>query len=372
MVPALGEILRKQLEAKHVISLMCLIVFLATKSVSEASYWISSLAGIFLGIAVMSSVHHAEIIAHKIGEGLGTLVLALCVTVIEVGLIVSLMSQSASGSDSAVLARDTIFAAVMIITNGMVGLCLILGGLKFKEQEFQVQGSKSLLVVLITLSFLVFVLPNYTTTAVGPFYNSTQMIFVGLICILLYLVFVLFQTKTHKAYFEAANDSSHFELPGHEAHEPSKVDAWLSFVSLTLSLIAVIGLAKMISPVIEQGIVYLGAPKSTVGLLIAVIVLLPETWAAINAARANRLQTSLNLALGSGIASIALTIPAVIVYSMFEGQKLALGLDPKNTAFMVMTFMVGAITLGAGKSTLLQGAVHVVILLAYFVTSFIP
>ncbi|HMN69104.1 MAG TPA: ionic transporter y4hA [Bdellovibrionales bacterium] len=346
------------------ISLFCIAMFFVTKGWADANYWVSILAASFLGIAVMSSVHHAEIIAHKIGEGLGTLVLALCVTVIEVGLIVSLMSLAG--------ARDTVFAAVMIITNGMVALCLILGGLKFKEQEFQVQGSQSLLVVLVTLSFIVFALPNYTTTTSGPTYNSPQMIFIGVICVLLYLLFVFFQTRTHKAYFEPVVEGQADAGANSDPHEVSKVDAWLSFVSLVLSLIAVIGLAKMISPTIERGIEFIGAPKSTVGLLIAFIVLLPETWAAINSARANRLQTSLNLALGSGIASIALTVPALIVYSIYGGRELALGLDPKNMAFMVMTFLVAALTLGTGKSTLLQGAVHGVILLTYFVMSFIP
>ncbi|MBL7542818.1 MAG: ionic transporter y4hA [Bdellovibrionaceae bacterium] len=370
MIPTTTQIFRKSVEPKHLISTLCIVIFLTTKSFADANYWISILAATFLGIAVMTSVHHAEIIAHKLGEGLGTLVLALCVTVIEVGLIISLMSQV--GSESSYLARDTIFAAVMIITNGMVALCLILGGLKFKEQEFQVQGSRSLLVVLVTLSFLVFVLPNYTTTTAGPTYNSVQMIFIGLVCVLLYLLFIFFQTTSHKAYFEAGSEGSPESTASHDAHEVSKIDAWLSFISLCLSLIAVIGLAKMISPAIERGIVSIGAPKSTVGLLIAVIVLLPETWAAVNAARANRLQTSLNLALGSGIASIALTIPAVIIYSFYNNLDLALGLTPKNMVFMVMTFLVATLTLGTGKSTLLQGAVHGVILLTYFVVSFIP
>jgi Ca2+:H+ antiporter len=369
MVVSAAQFLRKGFEPQHLLSTLCFIVFLVTKSFSETNYWISTVAAVFLGIAVMSSVHHAEVIAHKIGEGLGTLVLALCVTIIEVGLIISLMTQA--GSDAAVLARDTVFAAVMIITNGMVALCLILGGLKYKEQEFQVQGSKSLFVVLITLATLVFILPNYTITTSGPTYSTAQMIFIAIICILLYMLFIFFQTHTHKAYFEPATDETVPARP-QDIHEISAADAWLSFISLCVSLVAVIGLAKIISPLIEQGINSIGAPKSTVGLLIAVIVLLPETWAAISAARANRLQTSLNLALGSGIASIALTIPVVIAYSLYAGREISLGLDPKNMVFLAMTFLVGILTLGTGKSTLLQGAVHAVILLTYFAMSFIP
>ncbi|WP_374000019.1 calcium:proton antiporter [Bdellovibrio bacteriovorus] len=371
MIMSAAQFVRKGLEPQHLISSLSLLVFLMSSFFAEGNLWVSITAAIFLGVAVMSSVHHAEVIAHKIGEGLGTLVLALCVTIIEVGLIVSLMNQSTGGSEASVLARDTVFAAVMIITNGMVSLCLILGGLKYKEQEFQVQGSKSLMVVLMTLALLVFVLPNYTTTTSVGTYNTPQMIFIGAICVLLYLLFIFFQTTTHKAYFEAVDKASDI-APIEATHEISIADAWLSFISLSVSLVAVIGLAKMISPLIEQGVDYLGAPKSVVGLLIAGIVLLPETWAAINAARANRLQTSLNLALGSGIASIALTIPTVIVFCLLTNQSLMLGLSNKDMVFMIMTFMAGMITLGTGKATLLQGAVHGVILLTYFVMSFIP
>lgn len=360
--------MRKFLEIKHLLPVISLIVLAATKGLVESSFWFSISATVFLGISVMSSVHHAEIIAHKIGEGLGTLVLALSVTIIEVGLILSLMGQN--GPDSSYLARDTVFAAVMIVTNGIVGLCLILGGLKFKEQEFQVQGSKSLFVVLIALCFLVFVIPNYTSSTSGGTYSQTQMIFIAAFSLILYFLFVVFQTKTHKSYFEPTDTNQGQDAIAHE--EVSKFDAWLSFASLCISLIAVIGLAKMLSPTIESGLLYLGAPKSTVGLLIAAIVLLPEAWAAVASARANRLQTSLNLALGSGIASIALTIPVVIAYAIYTGSTLTLGLDAKNMAFMAMTFAIGTLTLGTGKSTLLQGAVHAVILLTYFVMSIIP
>ncbi len=371
MIMTAKEFFKKGFEPKHLISTLCFLVLIFSKPFVDSSYWVSIGATVFLGVAVMSSVHHAEIIAHKIGEGLGTLVLALSVTIIEVGLIVSLMNQVGEGAS--VLARDTVFAAVMIITNGMVALCLILGGLKYKEQEFQVQGSKSLLVVLITLSALVFVLPNYTTTTAGPTYNLAQLVFIGVVCILLYLLFVFFQTTSHKAYFEPINEKSVATTTEQSVtHDISNVDAWLSFISLAVSLVAVIGLAKVISPIIESGIVYFGAPKSTVGLIIASIVLAPETWAAVNSSRANRLQTSLNLALGSGIASIALTIPAVIAYSLYEGRDLVLGLEPKNLVFLFLTFLVGALTMGTGKSTLLQGAVHGVILLTYFVLSFVP
>lgn len=361
--------LKEFFQIKHLIPLFSIIILFATKDIIETNVLYALIPVTLLGIAVMTSVHHAEVIAHKIGEGLGTLVLALSVTIIEVGLILSLMGKN--NPESSILARDTVFAAVMIVTNGIVALCLILGGIKFREQEFQVQGSKSLLVILITLSFLVFVLPNYTsTTSVGS-YSPIQGIVIGVISLVLYALFIIFQTKTHKSYFEPT--VSDIDVIKDETHpETGSTEAWMSFFSLCTSLIAVIGLAKVLSPTIEAGVAHIGAPKSAVGLLIASLVLLPESWAAVSAARANRLQTSLNLALGSGIASIALTIPVVIGYSLYMDSELILGLDPKNLTFMAMTFAVGIVTLGTGKSTLLQGAVHGGILTAYFLMSFIP
>ncbi len=362
-------ILKKALETKHLIPILALAVFLVTKTLGDIGFGLTVLSTVFLGISILSSVHHAEIIAHKIGEGLGTLVLALSVTIIEVGLILSLMGQG--GEEASILARDTVFAAVMIVTNGIVAICLILGGLKFKEQEFQVQGSKSLFVVLIALCFLVFVLPNFTTSTAGATYSNYQMIYIGGTLLVLYVLFIIFQTKTHKSYFEPAVGI--LKPEDQISHDiVTTTDAWLSFLSLCVSLVTVIGLAKILSPTIEMVVVYLGAPKSVVGLLIALIVLLPEAWAAVISARANRLQTSLNLALGSGIASIALTIPFVIVFSLLNGTPLTLGLDGKGMAFMFMTFAIGTLTLGTGKSTLLQGAVHGIILVTFFVMAFIP
>lgn len=369
-IVATRDFFKTFIQIKHLLPLVALSGLWLTKGKIDPNIIYTVLEFCFLGLSVMVSVHHAEIIAHKIGEGLGTLVLALSVTIIEVGLIISLMGKG--GEDAAILARDTVFSAVMIITNGMVALCLILGGLKFKEQEFQVQGSRSLLVVLIALSGLVFVLPNHTSTGTYGAFSSLQGIVIGGICLILYFLFVIFQTKTHKSYFEPMVQGDGEVDDGHGGHEISNVDAWLSFFSLCTSLIAVILLAKKLSPTIEYIIVTLGAPKSAVGLLIATIVLLPETWAAITAARNNRLQTSLNLALGSGIASIALTIPVVIGYSIYIQKDLVLGLDGKGLAFLMMTFGVGIITLGTGKTTLLQGAVHGGILTAYFLLSFIP
>lgn len=328
----------------------------------------SLIAAVFLGIAVLASVYHAEDIAHSIGEGLGTLVLALSITVIEVGLIVSIMSNGGEGASA--VARDTVFAAVIIILNGIVGTCLLLGGLKYKEVGFQFRGANSLLVVLIALSVICFILPNFTTSIIGPYYNAGQLIFVSIISILLYGALVISQTKTHKYYYESAQQSPE------EAEEDSGPivvkELLLSFAALLVGLTGVIGLAKFMAPAVEMGVVTLGAPKAVVGLLIATIVLLPEAITAVLAARENRLQTSLNLALGSGAASIALTIPIVSVYSIITEQPFMLGVDQKGMVFLILSFIICSLTLGNGKATALHGIVQLIILFAFFVVTLIP
>lgn len=333
--------------------------------VGKLTPWVTIVAILALGVAVMTGVHHAEVIASRVGPSLGALVLAISVTVIEVGLITSLMLVDSP--DSAVVARDTVFSAIIIVTNGIVGVCLLLGGLKYHEIGFQVQGASSLLCVLAALSGLTLVLPNYTTTTGGGTYSDVQLIFASAAALLLYIALVLSQTRTHKDYFEGPTQDMHAQ-----AHLPSRSETWISFVGLLMSLSVVIGLAKSLSPAIEFGVSTIGAPREVVGIVIALLVLAPETWAAISAARANQLQTSLNLALGSGAASIALTIPVVAIFSVMTGRSLVLGLDAKSTAFLALTFIVGGLTLGTGRTTALQGAVHLVLLAAYLVLAFIP
>lgn len=345
------------------------VVFLGVFAVPEKSLLVSAIALIFLAVSIMASVYHAEEIAHDIGEGPGALVLALSVTVIEVGLIVSLMT--AGGEGAGAIARDTVFSAVMILCNGIVGLCLFLGGLKYSEVGFQFRGANSLLVVLISLSVFSFILPNYTTSVVGPYYNASQLIFISIVSILLYLSLVVVQTKTHTYYFVSEEEEAKPHVQTAEKSIFSK-QILLSSLSLIIGLVSVIGLAKFIAPMIETGVESIGAPKAIVGLVIASIVLLPEAITALLAARANRLQTSLNLALGSGAASIALTIPVVSIYSIWKEQPLLLGLDSKGTVFLILTFIVGSLTLGNGKATALHGLVHIIILLAFFAVTLIP
>jgi Ca2+:H+ antiporter len=324
----------------------------------------AAVAGVVLIAAVFAAVYHAEVVAHRTGEPFGTLVLALAVTIIEVTLIVSVMLGVAA--DKAGLARDTVFAVVMIVCNGIVGLCLLWGGMRHHEQGFQVQGASAALAVLASLTILTMILPNYTLGTPGPAFSTSQLIFASVVSLVLYGSFVFIQTLRHRDYF--------LPLGGEEeqASPPSNKVALISFGLLLVSLIAIVGLAKTLTPAVEIMILSLGAPKAMVGVAIAMLVLMPESLAAFRAARADRLQTSLNLALGSALASIGLTIPAVAVVSILLGQQLALGLDAKEIVLLALTLLVGVITLGTGRTTVLQGIVHLVIFAVFLFMTIVP
>ncbi|MFM0124418.1 ionic transporter y4hA [Paraburkholderia sp. RL18-101-BIB-B] len=323
------------------------------------------LVGVALCAAVFTAVHHAEVVAHRVGEPFGTLVLAVAVTVIEVALIVSVMLTS--GPEKAGLARDTVFAAVMIVCNGIVGICLLVGGIRHREQDFQSRGAAAALAVLASLSVLTLVMPNYTTTNVGPVLSSSQLAFAGVSSLVLYGVFVFVQTVRHRDYFLAGT-------PDEDVHAapPSAGQAMAAGALLLVCLVAVVLLAKVLSPVVETAVKNAGAPAAVVGIVIAALVLLPEGLAAVRAARADRLQNSLNLALGSALASIGLTIPTVACVFLYTGQPLVLGIDGKETVLLVLTLIVGTLTLSSGRTTILQGAVHLSLFAAYLFLSFAP
>ena len=317
--------------------------------------------------AVIAAVHHAEVVAHRVGEPFGTLVLAVAVTVIEASLILSIMFTG--GEDAAVLPRDTIYAAVMIICNGVVGICVLTGGLAHHEQSFRVEGSSAGLAALIAMSALVLVLPDFTTTTPSGTYSTSQLIFTAVVSAVLWAVFVFIQTVRHRDYFLPVSDVSNADA---HAVPPTNRAAWASFGLLLVSLVAVVGLAKVLSPTIERVVVEAGAPKAVLGIVIAMLVLMPETWAAIRAGRANRLQNSMNLAIGSALASIGLTIPVVAVTAIVFGLPLIMGLEPKDLVMLALTFLVSAVTLGTGRTHMMQGAVHLVIFAAFLFLSFVP
>jgi Ca2+:H+ antiporter len=315
---------------------------------------------------VLAAVHHAEVVAHRVGEPYGTLVLAIAVTVIEVALVLSMML--AGGPEKATLARDSVYSAVMIICGGVVGASITGGALRHREQSFRVDGVSPALAALVALSILVLVLPTFTTSAPTARYSPAQLAFAGTVSLALWSVFIFVQTVRHRDYFlpEGTHDEESHAAP------PSLRETWTSFALLLLSLVVVVGLAKSLSPAIEAAVEKAGAPQAVIGVAIAALVLLPEAWAALRAALANRLQTSMNLALGSALACIGLTIPAVVVASLVLGLPLVLGLEAKDLVLLLLAFLVSTLTLTSGRTHLMQGAVHLVIFAAFLFLTFVP
>ncbi|MFF4648581.1 calcium:proton antiporter [Streptomyces sp. NPDC001380] len=328
------------------------------------------LAGLFLAGAVLAAVHHAEVVAHRVGEPFGSLVLAVAVTVIEVALIVTLMADG--GGKSATLARDTVFAAVMITCNGIVGLCLLVGALRRGVAVFNPEGTGAALATVATLATLSLALPTFTTSAPGPRFSTAQLVFASVASLVLYGLFVATQTVRHRDYFLPVTAQG--ETAGAEEHAgpPSRRAALTSLGLLVPSLVAVVGLAKVESPTIESGVAAAGLPSSVVGVVIALLVLLPESIAAVRAARRDRVQTSLNLGLGSAMASIGLTVPAVAAASVWLKGPLVLGLGPSHLVLLALTVAVGTLTVIPGRATPLQGGVHLAVLAAYLVLAVSP
>ncbi|HEY2677604.1 MAG TPA: hypothetical protein VGI65_11605 [Steroidobacteraceae bacterium] len=325
------------------------------------------ICGITLIGAVIAAVHHAEVVAHRVGEPFGTLILAVAVTVIEASLILSMMV--AGGEHTDVLPRDTIYAAVMIICNGVVGLCLLVGGLAHREQTFRVEGAGAGLAALIVMSALTLVVPAFTTSTARGTLNTSQMAFVAVSSLSLWAIFVFMQTVRHRDYFIPVATKGD---PEAHAEPPALRAAWASFGLLFVSLIGVVGLAKMLSPTIEHVVGAAGAPRAVIGIVIAMLVLLPETWAAARAAHADRLQTSMNLAIGSALACIGLTIPVVVAAGLVLGLPLTLGLEPTDLALLAVTFLMSSVTLGTGRTYMMQGAVHLVLFAAFLFLAFVP
>ncbi|MFZ7174589.1 calcium:proton antiporter [[Pasteurella] aerogenes] len=327
--------------------------------------WLQIAAGMLLIGSVLSAVHHAEVVAHKVGEPFGTIILALAITVIEVALIVSLMV--AGGDNAAYLARDTVFAAIMLILNGILGACLMIGGLKHHEQYFSQKSATTALVTLVSILVLTLILPNFTTSTEGPTYSSAQLLFVAIASLVLYGSFIMVQTVRHRDYFLADDDN-----PTHHAEPPSRKVALISLLFLIIGLGIVVLLAKALSPIIESLVISAGAPLTLVGVIIAAVVLMPEGLAALTAAHRNRLQTSINLALGSALASIGLTIPAVVIVCLIYDINMVLGLDWKSMALLCLSAFVAMLSLNHGRTNMLYGIVLLVNLAAYVFTVIIP
>jgi Ca2+:H+ antiporter len=329
-----------------------------------------TVVALLLAAAVLAAVHHAEVVALRVGEPFGSLVLAVAVTVIEVALILTLMLGG--GKDTSTLARDTVFAAVMITCNGIVGLSLLVGAVKFGTTRFNAEGTGAALATVITLAVTCLVLPNFTTTTMGPEFSGSQLTFVALASLALYGMFVVTQTVRHRDFFLPVTTSGAVLAEDEHASVPSDRRALSSLGLLVVSLVAVVGLAKIESGPIEDAVASLGLPQAVVGVVIALLVLLPESIAAVNAARRDRTQISLNLGLGSAMASIGLTIPSIAVASIWLEGPLLLGLEPTHMVLLALTAVISVLTVVPGRATRLQGGVHLVVLAAYLVLSVQP
>ncbi len=366
MSDAEGGILRSWTTWAPPLAALVMVGLEHAHAIDPDQIWVVPVVSVLLLGSVFAAVHHAEVIGHKVGEPFGSILLALAVTVIEASLIITAM-LTAGGHGNA-LVRDTVFSAVMIVLNGLVGLCLLVGGWRYREQAFRVEGTASSLSVLATLAILTLVLPNATTTKLGPQYSPTQLLFVSVLTILLYGVFVFVQSVRHRDYFvPEAGDAA-----AHDAAPPSNAQTAASAALLLLSLAAVVLVAETLTPQVERSILRAGLPPSFLGVVIAMLVLLPESGAAVRAAYANRVQTSLNLAIGSALATIGLTVPVVGGLSLYLGQELILGLDWEGMALLLLTLFVATLTLATGRATILQGAVHLVIFGVFLLLSAVP
>ncbi|QKW05864.1 ionic transporter y4hA [Streptomyces sp. NA04227] len=329
-----------------------------------------AVVSLVLALAVLSAVHHAETVAHRVGEPFGSLVLAVAVTVIEVALIVTLMADG--GDKAATLARDTVFAAVMITCNGIVGISLLVTSLRHRVAVFNSEGTGAALASVATLATLTLVVPKFTTSKPGPEFSTVQLTFAAISSLVLYGLFVTTQTVRHRSYFLPVTAEGEVISREDHAPRPARATALRSLLLLCLALVGVVGLAKAVSPTIESGVEAAGFPQAVVGVIIALLVLLPETIAAVRAARRDRVQISLNLGLGSAMASIGLTIPAVALATVWLSEPLVLGLGATHMVLLLLTVVVGTLTVVPGRATLLQGGVHLVVLVAYLEFAFTP
>jgi Ca2+:H+ antiporter len=293
-------------------------------------------------------------------------VLTSAVTIIEVALIASVMLADPDGSPT--LARDTVFAVVMTVCNGLTGLCILLGGLRHREQSFSLQGASAYLAVLMVLSTLTLVLPNYTQETPGAAYSQGQLAFVGVITLMLYVGFLYHQTFRHRDDFveETATD----DAPA--LHLPSNRIVIVSSVLLVLALVVVVLLSKKFAAVVEVGRLAIGAPPPVTGLLVALVILLPEGIAAVQAARKDALQKSINLALGSSLATIGLTFPAVVLVTLYIEKPLILGLNAVDTVLLALTLLISTLTFGTGRTNVLFGLVHLTVFMTYLFLTYRP
>ena len=367
---------RGRLQWTVVVPLVAVVVLGAAWS--RHDHWaVLGLVAVALTASVVAAVHHAEVVAHKVGEPFGSLILAVAVTVIEVGLIVMLMTSGGEGTST--YARDTVFAAVMITLNGIVGLSLFAGARKHHLVSFNASGTGSAVATVITLAGVALVLPSFTTSAQGREYSASQLAFAAVASLALYGAFVFTQTIRHRDFFLPVSSDDLGRVTGlldldedNHADPPEAREAWLSFALLLVALVSVVGLAKLLSPTIEEVVQDLGFPYAVVGVVIALLVLAPESIAAVRHAARDHVQISLNLAYGSAMASIGLTIPTIAVAMIWVDGPLELGLEPTQLVLLAITVAVTAFTVVQGRAYALQGFLHLVLLAAFLFLSVQP
>lgn len=324
--------------------------------------WLSSV----ILLSAFSAVRHADCLAIKFGEPYGTLILTLSAIIIEVVMISSVMLH---GQDNPTFARDAMFAVIMIMLNGMVGIALLLGGLRFSEQQYNLQGANAYLVVIIPLAALGMALPDFTTSTQGPTFSNYQAAFLMVVCFGLYGIFLLIQTTRHQRYFEdpVPHSSSDCLTP-----DPDIRSTTMHVLLLIAYLLPVVLLSERLAHPIDYAIEELGAPAALGGLMVAILVLAPEAAGGIRAALADHLQRSVNIFLGSVLSTIGLTIPAVLLIRLLTGKPVVLGLSPSEVTLLFVTLLVSMTTFSSTRTNILQGAVHILLFLAYIMLIFRP
>ena len=316
--------------------------------------------------------HYADQLKELLVEPLGTLLLTLSVAAIEVSLMLVVIFH---GGNNPTMLRDTVYATLMIMLNGMIGLSLITGGWHHFEQSFNLRGSLAFLHLIAPLALILLVMPNSTTTTIGPTLSPEQEIFMGGLCILVYLLFLLMQNTRHKALFIHKQD----EVALHYKPKPTiinnvnrKAAITYAVFGLISSLVPVVLLAEYFGDVINYGIEALKAPTELAALLIAILVLAPEGLSAYRAARTNQMQQAMNICLGSALSTIALTVPCVLLAAGLQNIDLTLGLFASGTTLLYATLFTTLITLSSARTTMLQGNVHIMVFLSYLFFIFYP
>jgi Ca2+:H+ antiporter len=317
-------------------------------------------------------VEEADHLAELLGEPLGTLVLTLSIVIIEVVLIGAV---ALGGEAAPTLGRDTMFAVLMIVLNGVVGLALLLGGLRHHEQAYNLQGAVAYLAVIIPLSVIALILPSFTKAVPVGSLTTTQAAFFSFFTVLLYGIFLVIQTGRHRGFFiEPQHDAAPVATARtpHESRGSSVGVLGRHTLLLVITMLPIVLLAKQLAKLIDYGIAVVGAPPALGGVLIALIVFTPEAITTLRAALNNQLQQSINLSLGASASTIGLTVPAILCIGLATCKTMVLGLDPTGMTLLALTLVLSTLTFSGPRTTVLEGTVHLVVFLVYIILIFSP